>query len=387
MALKPKIIFFITEDWYFWSHRLPIARAARDAGFEVLVITRMDQHKELIENEGFKLVPIGLKRSSRNVIREALSVLEIIRIYRREMPDIVHQVAVKPVLYGSWAARVTGVSGVVNALAGLGYVFVADGWKASAFKRLVVFAYGSAFLAKNAIGIFQNPEDLKLFAGAGIVKSEQAVLIRGSGVDTSRFLHLPEPAGIPTIVLASRMLWDKGVGEFVDATKLLRKDGVNCRAVLVGIPDPQNPASIPEDTLHRWHSEGMVEWWRYRDDMPEVLSNAHIVALPTTYGEGVPKILIEAASCGRPIVATDVPGCREVVRHNENGLLVPPHDSKALADALKVLIKDPELRAKMGARGREIVETEFSEEIVVKQTMELYKKMLLAKNKSSEIKR
>ena len=146
--MKPRILFFITEDWYFWSHRLPIARAARDAGFEVLVITRVDQHKERIENEGFKLVPIGLKRSSRNVIREALSVVEIIRIYRREKPDIVHQVAVKPVLYGSWAARVAGVPCVVNALAGLGYVFVADGWKASAFKRLVVFAYRSAFLKK-----------------------------------------------------------------------------------------------------------------------------------------------------------------------------------------------------------------------------------------------
>jgi len=380
MALKPKIIFFITEDWYFWSHRLPIARAARDAGFEVLVITRVDQHKELIENEGLKLVPIGLKRSSRNVIREVLSVVEIIRIYRREKPDIVHQVAVKPVLYGSWAARVAGVPCVVNALAGLGYVFVADGWKASTFKRLVVFAYRSAFLAKNAIGIFQNPEDYKLFADAGIVKSEKAVLIRGSGVDTSRFFHLPEPAGIPTIVLASRMLWSKGIGEFVDAIKLLRKDGVNCRAVLVGIPDLENPASIPEETLCMWHSEGIVEWREHIEDMPEVFAKSNIVVLPS-YREGLPKVLLEAASCGRPIVATDVPGCREVVRHNENGLLVPPHDSKALADALKVLIKDPELRAKMGARGREIVETEFSEEIVVRQTMELYKKMLLTKNK------
>jgi len=380
MALKPKIIFFITEDWYFWSHRLPIARIAGDAGFEVLVITRVDQHKELIENEGFRLVPIGLKRSSRNVIREALSVVEIIRIYRREKPDIVHQVAVKPVLYGSWAARVAGVPCVVNALAGLGYVFVTDGWKASAFKRLVVFAYRSAFLAKNAIGIFQNPEDLKLFTDAGIVRSEKAVLIRGSGVDTSRFLHLPEPPGIPTIVLASRMLWSKGIGEFVDATKLLRKDGVNCRAVLVGIPDLENPASIPEETLCMWHSEGIVEWREHIEDMPEVFAKSNIVVLPS-YREGLPKVLLEAASCGRPIVATDVPGCREVVRHNENGLLVPPHDSKALADALKVLIKDPELRAKMGARGREIVETEFSEEIVVRQTMELYKKMLLTKNK------
>jgi len=241
----------------------------------------------------------------------------------------------------------------------------------------MVFAYRSAFLARNTIGIFQNPEDLKLFIDAGIVKSEKAVLIRGSGVDTSSFIPLPEPEGVPVILLASRMLWDKGVGVFVDAVRQLRKDGENCRAVLVGSPDPENPASIPEETLHRWHTEGIVKWWGYRDDMPEVLSETHIVALPTTYGEGVPKVLIEAASSGRAIVATCVPGCREIVRHNINGLLVPPHDSKALAEAIKKLIKDQELRTIMGTRGRKIAEAEFSEEIVVRKTMEVYKNIIL----------
>jgi len=372
--MKHKLLFFITEDWYFWSHRLPIARAARDAGFEVLIATRVHQHKERIEKEGFRLIPINLIRRNKNIFREIFSILEIIKIYRREKPDIVHHVALKPVLYGSWAARIAGIPGVVNALAGLGFIFVAQGWKVSILRRFVAFAYRSAFSASNLIAIFQNPEDLKLFVDAGVVKSKKAVLIRGSGVDTSRFIHLPEAGGIPTIALASRMLWDKGVGELVDAARQLRKDGVNCRAVLVGIPDPQNPASIPEDTLRRWHAEGMVEWWGHREDMPEVFAKSNIVVLPS-YREGLPKVLLEAASCGRAIVATDVPGCREIVRHNENGLLVPPHDPKALADALKVLVEDAELRAKMGARGREIVEAEFSEEIVVKQTMEVYKRI------------
>jgi len=358
---------------------LPIARAARNAGFEVLIATRVDQHKERIKNEGFKLIPIGLERRSKNIFKEVLSIFEIVKIYRREKPDIVHHVAVKPVLYGSWAGRIAGISGVVNALAGLGFIFVAQGWKASVLRRLMVFAYRSAFLARNTIGIFQNPEDLKLFIDARIVKSEKAVLIRGSGVDPSRFIPLPEPEGVPVIVLASRMLWDKGVGEFVDAARQLRKDGENFRAVLVGSPDPENPASIPEETLRRWHTEGIVKWWGYRDDMPEVLSETHIVALPTTYGEGVPKVLIEAASCGRAIVATDVPGCREIVRNNENGFLVPPKDLKSLTASLKILIKDPNLRAKMGARGREIVEAEFSEKIVVKQTMEVYERLLSQK--------
>ena len=374
--MKLRILFFVTEDWYFWSHRLPIARAARDADFDVLIATRTNQHKDRIENEGFKLIPIGLERKSRNIFKEILSILEIVRIYRREKPDIVHHVAVKPVLYGSWAARIAGISSVVNALAGLGLIFVAQGYRVKVLKRFVVFAFRTAFSAKNTIGIFQNPEDLKLFVDAGIVKSEKAVLIRGSGVDVSHFIYLPEPAGIPTIVLASRMLWNKGVGEFVEAAKILRKDGVKCRMILVGNPDSENPASISEETLRRWHAEGIVEWWGHRKDMPEVFAQSNIVALPTTYGEGVPKVLIEAASCGRAIVATDVPGCREIVRHNENGFLIPPRDSKSLAGALKVLIKDPELRARMGVRGRKIVEAEFSEEIVVKQTMEVYERLI-----------
>ena len=373
--MKPRILFLITEDWYFWSHRLSIARAARDVGFEVLIATRVNQNKERIENEGFRLIPIGLERKSRNIFKEVLSIFEIVKIYHREKPDIVHHVAVKPVLYGSLAARLAGIPAVVNALAGLGFIFVAQGWKASVLRRLIVFAYRSAFSARNTIGIFQNPEDLKLFIDAGVVKSEKTVLIRGSGVDTSRFIHLSEPAGIPTVVLASRMLWDKGVGEFVETARILRKNGVKCRMILVGSPDEDNPASITEDTLRGWHAEGIVEWWGHKDDMPEVLSGAHIVALPTTYGEGVPKVLIEAASCGSPIVATDVPGCREIVRHNINGLLVPPHDSKALAEAIKKLIKNPELRTIMGVLGRQIVEAEFSEEIVVRQTMAVYEKI------------
>ena len=192
--MKSRILFFITEDWYFWSHRLSIARAARDAGFEVLIATRVDQHKARIEKEGFKLIPINLQRRSKNIIKGIFNILEIIKIYRREKPDIVHHVTIKPVLYGSWAARIAGIPAVVNAIAGLGFIFVAQGWKASIFKRLVVFAYRSAFSAKNTIGIFQNPEDLKLFTDVGIVKGEKAILIRGSGVDTSRFLHLPESA-------------------------------------------------------------------------------------------------------------------------------------------------------------------------------------------------
>jgi len=374
--MKRYLLFLVTEDWYFWSHRLPIARSVKDEGIEVLVVTRINQYKDHLENEGFRVIPISLKRKSKNIIREINSILQIIRIYRKEKPDMVHHVAIKPILYGSFAAWIAGVPYVVNALTGLGFIFIKKGWLASAIRKLIVFIYRLAFLSKNTFAIFQNPEDLKLFVDLQIVKNDRAILIRGSGVDTDHFRNLPEPEGIPVITLASRMLWDKGVKELVDATRQLQNNGVNCRTVLVGSPDPDNPASIPEDVLQDWHAEGVVEWWGYRSEIAEVFAQSNIVVLPS-YREGLPKVLLEAASCGRSIVATDVPGCREIVRNNINGFLIPPYDSKSLAVALEALIKSPKLRAKMGASSRKIVKAEFSEEIVVKQTMELYENIIL----------
>lgn len=381
--MKPRILFLITEDWYFWSHRLPIARAARDAGFKVLIATRVHRHGGRIEKEGFKLIPLRLVRRNRNPVKILLDIIGIVKTYRREKPDIVHHVAVQPVLFGSLAAMISGKSAVVNALAGLGYVFVAQDLKTRLLRRVLLAAFKLVFCGKNVIGIFQNPDDLKVFVDFGVIKSEKAVLIRGAGVDPTLFAYRPEQTDIPVVLLASRMLWKKGIGEFVEASRILRRSGVECRMILVGIIDPESPASINEETLCKWHDEGVIEWWGRRDDMPEVFAGSNIVTLPTAYGEGIPKVLIEAASCGRAILTTDVPGCREIVRHNENGFLVPLHDSKALVDALKFLIENPEIRAKMGARGREIVEAEFSEEIVVRQTMEVYKKISFTRRRKA----
>ena len=372
----PKILFLVTEDWYFCSHRLPLACAARDDGFEVIVASRVQEHAEQIRKEGFRLIPIRLRRRNRNPFRGILSVAEIFSIYRAERPDIVHHVSMQPVLYGTAAARLARVPAVVNALAGMGYVFSSSRGKAKLLRRVISGAFRLLLNHPRGRVIVQNPDDLKMLERENIVKQKFLVLIKGSGVDIEKFSPKDEQREIPLIVLASRMLWAKGVGEFVDAARQLRQDGVSCRIVLVGTPDPENPASIPEETLRGWHSEGIVEWWGHREDMPEVFAQSNIVVLPTTYGEGVPKVLLEAASCGRTIVATDVPGCREIVRHNENGLLVPPHDAQSLANALKILIEDPELRARMGARGREIVEAEFSEEKVVLETMKVYGELL-----------
>ncbi len=372
---KPRMLFFITEDWYFWSHRLPLAIAARDEGYDVIIATRVNKHKKNISNEGFKLIPIQMVRRGKNIVKELLTIIEIINIYRREKPDIVHQVTLKPILYGSWAAFITRVPHVINAFAGLGFIFVNKGIKGTIYRFIVCLAYRSIFLYKNTVALFQNPDDMTLFINKSIITGERSFLIRGAGVDVNRFKNFPEQHSIPKVILASRMLWDKGVGELVEAARQLRKKDIKCRIILVGIPDPENVTSISENILRDWNSEGIIEWWGYQNDMPNVLSQSHIVVLPT-YGEGIPKILIEAASCGRPIVATDVPGCREIVRHNDNGFLVKPRNPADLAHAIENLINNCELRKKMGKRGREIVVSEFSEEIVTNKTIDLYYRLL-----------
>lgn len=374
---RKKIIYLVAEDWYFCSHRLPIARAARDAGFEVVVATRVNQHADFIEQEGFRLIPLQMRRRSKNPIRELGAVLEIINIYRRDRPDIVHHVALKPVLYGALAARFTGVSAVVNALAGLGYVFSSSQTRAKILKLFVRAAFRALLNRQNSVVLLQNPDDRRMLIESKTIFPERTALISGSGVNTVRFKLSQEPEDGPVLVtLVARMLRDKGILEFVEASKLLKQQGIQFRAVLVGTPDPDNPTSIPVSQLEAWQAEGLVEWWGQNDDIPGVWAQSHISVLPSSYGEGVPMSLIEAAACGRPIITTDMPGCREIVKHEKNGLLVPIKDPKALADAICRLIEDPGLRRQMGQEGRKLVEKEFAESIVVTQTLNLYQTML-----------
>ena len=370
----PKLLFLVTEDWYFCSHRLPLARAAKAAGYEVVVATRIGRHADAISGEGFKLIPIGLRRRSHNPLRELAAILEIAGIYRRERPDLVHHVALKPVLYGSLAARLARVPAVVNALAGLGFVFASASLRARLLRPWVVGALRLLLDADGARLIVQNPDDRRMLVDHGVVAAARVRLIRGSGVDIRRFAPTPEPVGTPLVMLPGRLLWDKGVGEFVAAARLLKERGVAARFVLVGDGDPENPAAIPDEVLQAWRQDGVVECWGRREDMPEVLGSSHIVCLPS-YREGLPKALLEAAACGRPIVATDVPGCREIVIDGSNGLLVPPRDAPALAAAIVRLLAQAKLRAEMGRRGRELVELEFSEEIVVAQTLAVYREL------------
>ena len=375
---KFKILFLVTEDYYFWSHRLPIACAARDAGFEVIVATRVQNYAKRIIQEGFKLIPIGLRRHRKNPLKEIISIIELIKIYRTEHPDIVHHVAMKPVLYGTTAARIAKIPIIINALAGLGYVFISDRSRANILRFLISVAFRLTLNSQNTKLIIQNPDDFEFLVTSGLVKPDNVTLIKGSGVDTCEFVPAPEHEGEPIILLVSRMLWDKGVKEFVDSAKLLVEGGTRARFVLIGRNDPANPTSIPTSTLESWQNQNYVEWWGYREDIRAVLQKSHVVCLPS-YREGLPKVLIEAAACGRPIVTTDTPGCREIVRDGENGFCVPIRDANALAKAIRRLIDDPVLRKKMGKRGREIALKEFSVDKIISETLALYKKLLSEK--------
>jgi glycosyltransferase involved in cell wall biosynthesis len=378
VPVRPRLLLLITEDWYFWSHRLELARAARSAGWDVSIGTRVRDHGKRIEDEGFHLHPLRLVRSSRHPVRELLAIFELVRLYRRVRPDVVHHVALKPILYGSVAARLSRVPAVVNGFAGLGYTFTESGERKGVLRSLVGMALRWAIALPHSRVVFQNEDDAREFADAGIVRHDQIRIIRGTGVDTDKFVPPPvhqDGTQDPLVVLAGRMLWDKGIGEFVEAARLLSASGIRARCAVVGMLDQENPAAIPEMQLRAWQKEGVVQWWGHRDDMPNVLASAQIVVLPS-YREGLPKILLEAAACARAVVATDVPGCRAIVKDGINGFLVPPKDSVSLCQALAKLLQNPGLRARMGAQGREIVVKEFSVDRISRETLDLYRELL-----------
>jgi len=366
----PTLIYLVTEDWYFCSHRLPIARAARDAGWRVVVATRVGSHGAGIEAEGFELRALGMRRRRAQPLAELRSLLEIASLYRRERPALVHQVALKPMLYGTLAALLAGVPSVINAVAGLGFVFSSESPRARLLRPLVRVAYRALLARRRVRVIVQNVDDAAEISRLGVPESRIA-LIPGSGVDVRRFAPAPEPAGPVVATLVARMLRDKGVVELVEAARLLRALQAPIVVRLVGPPDPENPASIEPERIRAWEREGLVQWCPGTRDVPGVWRDSHVGVLPS-YREGLPKSLLEAAACGRALVATDVPGCREVVVHGETGLLVPPRDPRALADALQRLAEDAALRRRLGAAARERAVRCFSEQQVVRATLDLY---------------
>lgn len=365
---RRKLLLFITEDYYVVSHRLPLAVAAQAEGYDVAIVTRERNSGDLIRRAGLRVIPFENARGSLNPFADIRTIARLIAVYRRERPAIVHHVAMKPVLYGSVAAKLVPGARVVNAIAGMGWLFTAGEGRARWLQPVVRQALKR--LAAAGLTIVQNQDDAAMLVELGM-QASRIRLIPGVGVDLDLFRPSPPPSGPPTVVMPARLLRDKGVGEFVEAARLLRSRGVDARFVIAGEPDPLNPASVTLADVRAWTSEGLIEHPGFVADMPGLLARSHIVCLPS-YREGLPKSLIEAAAAGRAIVTTDVPGCREAVRDGYNGFLVPPRSATELATALERLIGDPALRDEMGRHGRLVAERRFGQDAIIRQTLALY---------------
>lgn len=374
---KRRLLFLVTEDWYFLAHRLPLARAARDAGYAVSVATRIGSQAQEITGEGFALEPLPWKRGSLNPIGLARDLARIVGLYRRTRPDIVHHVSLKPIVLGTAAARWVPDLVVLNALTGRGYTFTARTLGARALAPFVSLMLRLLLRRRGAITLLEHEDDRRFVIDTIGVAPEHTAVNRGSGVDVRRFQVLPVPSAEPAAIgCAARMLGIKGIGDLVAASRLLRSRNVPHRLLLAGAADPENHDAIPERTLAEWVRDDGVEWLGQLADVRDLWRQCHIAALASRGGEGVPLSLVEAAACGRPLLATDVPGSRDIARAGVNALLAPAEAPQALADALERLIRDRAMREKFGAESRRIAESEFSLDQVLSATLALYDRLL-----------
>jgi glycosyltransferase involved in cell wall biosynthesis len=376
-----KVIFFANSDWYLYNFRRSLALAAQSRGYEILLISPPGEYGARLRSLGLDWRPLSrMDRRSLNLVTELQVLLGLVALFRRERPALVHGFTIKCAVYGSLAAQLARVPARVNAVAGLGYVFASNDRKARWLRPMVRVMLRLALRGRYTRLILQNPDDLEMFERSGLIGPDRIDLIPGSGVDCTRFTPRPEGSAAhrpqPCVLLAARLLWDKGVAEYVEASRLLRSAGRTIRFLLAGMPDSGNPAAVPESTLRQWVEEGVIEWLGHVDDTSELFRSVDILALPTYYGEGLPKSLIEAAACALPLVTTDMPGCREVVTNEVDGLLIPPRDASALAHAIARLIDSPELAARLGAAARAKAVAHFDERIVIERTLAVYRKLL-----------
>ena len=373
MHARPHLVIVTNVDWFFLSHRLSFARRAVEEGWSCTVVAADTGRGEEIRDAGLGFETVPFTRSGTNPLAEARVVPLLRSAYGRLKPTLVHQMTIKPVLYGSVASRSMGLP-TLNHMTGLGHMFTSKG-PLSLSRLSVEGMYRYALGRRRSLTMFENPDDCRLFEERGLVAPERTRVVRGCGVDLDSFAEAPLPVGPPVFMLPARLLIEKGVGEFVEAARRLRAEGTLSRFVLVGDADSGNPTSLRDETIRSWVDEGTVEWWGRSADMATTLAQSTVVVLPS-YREGLPKVLLEAAAVGRPILTTDVPGCREVVRDGVNGRLIPPRAAQPLADAMREMAAAPELLARWGRASRVIAESEFSEQIVENQTLSLYRELL-----------
>ncbi|MEX0383607.1 glycosyltransferase family 4 protein [Spiribacter pallidus] len=372
-----KVLLFANTEWYLYNFRYAQAWALQAAGHEVLLLSPPGPYGEALQTLGLEWRAAPMERLSLNPWRELRLLIWLIRFIRSEQIDVVHGFTIKSAVYGSLAARLARDRARVSAVVGMGYVFTSGSAKARLLRPLVRGVLRAALGGQKSRLILQNGDDAAVFEQARLIDRAHIRLIRGSGVDLDRFTPpSDEPATPPfRVVLPARLLWDKGVGELVEASRLLQARGTAVEVLLAGEPDPGNPAAVARDAIRQWQDEGLILWLGKVDDMPALFRSVHAVVLPS-YREGLPKSLIEAAGCARPLITADVPGCREVVTDGVDGLLVPPRDASALADAIARLAADPALCQRFGEAARRKAQAEFDERIVIERTMAVYEELI-----------
>lgn len=370
-----KLLFLVNVDWFFISHRLPIAIAALKHGYEVHIATGITNKQAELESYGLIVHPLPISRGKTSISNEVSALWKIIQTLKRIKPDLLHLVTIKPVLYGGIAAHFCQTKGMVAAISGLGYVFTTTGKTSTIRRWLISFIYRLALKHPHLTVIFQNHDDQKILSNAAKLAHTQSVIIPGSGVDLSTFADHPEPLYTPVVVMAARLLSDKGVHEFVEAATHLHQRHPCVIFQLVGTIDPDNPASITQQQIEEWKKNAPIQLLGQRNDIPNLFSQAHIVVLPS-YREGFPKVLIEAAACGRAVITTNVPGCRDAIIPDQTGLLVPVRNASALAEAIECLIMDKALRQQMGKAGRKLAEERYAIEQIVVTHLALYQELM-----------
>jgi glycosyltransferase involved in cell wall biosynthesis len=377
-----KFVFYANTDWYLYNFRLSTALRLKSEGHEVVMLSPPGEFGARFDTHGLRWIQLAMDRSSLNPVREAALIRTLTRVLREERPDLLHNFTVKCAIYGAIAARAAGVPAVVNAVAGMGYVFASDRMLARTLRPMVKLLMRGTLGGKQSRLILQNPDDADAFVRARLVPEHHIRVIRSSGVNLERFLPV-QPIDEPRplrVLLAARLLWEKGIGEYIEAARMLRAQGRNIDFVIAGSPDPGNPRSVSREQVEGWAADGLVDWRGHVEDMPALMRSVDVIALPSYYREGVPKSLIEAAACGLAVVTTNLPGCREVVReHGVDGLHVEPRCARSLADRLVQLDDDRVLLRRLGDRARQNALEHFDEQMVISRTIAVYDELLPAR--------
>lgn len=371
-----KIVLFANTDWYLFNFRLALARSLREMGHEVLLVSPPGQYGARLAELGFRWESLKMRRRSLNPLTEILVLLRLARLFRRERPDVVHGFTIKCSVYGSIAARLCGASGRVSAVTGLGYVFTSRSFLARVLRTPVRGLLRISLGGDRARLILQNEDDREIFENERLCDPAKIRVIPGSGVDCTRFVPSigKAIASPPRVLMAARVLWDKGVGEYVECARILKTSGREIQFLLAGSPDPGNPAAVPPEMLEAWDREGLLTCLGHVDDMAALLRDVDIVVLPS-YREGLPKGLIEAAACALPMIAADVPGSRSVIRHRETGLLVAPRSALELASAIEEFVDDYAMALSLGAKARIAAVSSFSDAVIIARTLEVYSEL------------